>query len=47
MESYLKSAPPANATIEDVQRWADLELAKLEKTIQSLISVIEELQNGP
>lgn len=46
MESYLKQPPPADASVEDVQAWANQEFAKLEQVIQSLISTIEELQNG-
>jgi hypothetical protein len=47
MESYLKQPPPSNASAEDLQEWANQEFAKLEQVIQSLISTIEELQNGP
>lgn len=46
MEQYVKNPPPVGATVEDVQNWANAELAKLERTVQSLIAAIEELQNG-
>lgn len=46
MESYIKSAPPSNSSLEDLQRWMDLELAKIEKAQQSLIEQIEGMQNG-
>lgn len=41
---YRKSPPPANPTIEDLQRWAEAELSALEQVIAALRAEVDQLK---
>lgn len=43
---YLKTTPPANPTVEDLQRWVDQELVNLEQVISSLLEEIAKLKES-